>query len=438
MISDRRNFLIASAAAWAMLPGCGVGQTTGRILSPEEFGAKGDGRSNDTVALQLCLDRAGSGDVVRLRKGAVYLVDTNWQPTLYQFGGLKLRSNRTLELNGAELRALPSREVQGAVLQGFRTSGWKVRGPGKITGERHSHVGTAGEWGMGIASFSSTDWEVSGGIEIAHCWGDGIYVGLNGSSSFSQRFLIDSVNIWDCRRNGISVVGGRDGRIRNVDIRDINGVAPQGGIDLEPDDVRLPNRNIAISGGRIGGDLQVGIYVTVANERISISDMDIEAPNSGVLVSSVLSGVTISHCRIHSRVGGAEGAAIRTVGDAAKIAGLHITDNVLTGGGYFVVDIFGEGYRDIVVNNNKIQATNKGTQGIARVHHGSFRGNDCLIGRLAGKAGDYFVHFIDTDRGGNTYRNLSAYQMYSAIRGGRDYGGDTYPGPRLIYRYEPG
>ncbi|HYE29634.1 MAG TPA: right-handed parallel beta-helix repeat-containing protein [Allosphingosinicella sp.] len=435
MISDRRHFMMTGAAAWAMLAGCGVAQAPVRVLSPERFGARGDGRSDDTAALQRCLDAAGPGEIVRLREGAVYRIDTNWKPTFLKFGGLRLKSYQLLELNGAELRALPSREVQGAVVQGIRTRGWKIRGPGRITGERRGHLGTAGEWGVGIASFSSTGWEVGGAVEITGCWGDGIYVGTAGPA-YSQGFLIDSVRISDCRRNGISVVSGRDGRIRRVDIRDVNGTPPRGGIDLEPDDPARPNRNISIADGRIGGDVQVGIYVTGANEGIAISNMEIDAANSGVLVAHPATGVTVERCRIHSRNGGQEGGAVRTVGDPRRIAGLHIVGNVLTGGGDFVVDIWGDGYRDILVSKNEIRASNRGTQGIARVHHGTFTDNVCVIERNAGKRNDYFVHLQATTHGRNRFRNLSPHAMHSAVRGGRDLGGDAYEGPNLVHRYE--
>lgn len=435
MISDRRNFMMTGAAAWALLPGCGSAQAPARVLDPERFGAKGDGRTDDTQALQMCLESAGPGEIVRLRRGSVYRVDTNWKPTFEDFGGLKLKSGQILELNGAELRALPSREMRGAVVQGFGTQGWKLRGPGRITGERNIHIGTGGEWGFGVAAFSCSGWEVSG-LEVGGCWGDGIYVG-SGTPEESRDFLIDSVKIRDCRRNGISVVHGSDGRIRRVDISGINGTAPFGGIDLEPDDHNRPNRNITISDGRIGGDLHVGIYATVANENIAISNMDLSGSNSGIIVGVRVKGIKISNCRIHCEVGGQEGAAIRTVGGIpAKIVGLHILDNLLTGGGFFVVDIASDGYRDLVISNNRIRASNPGTQGVARVHDAVFTGNDCVIDRRAGKTGESFIHLRATTHGRNTFRNLSPHRMHSAIWGGRDLGGDTYPGPNLDYRFE--
>jgi hypothetical protein len=429
MISGRRNFMMTGVAAWALLAGPGFAQTPARVLYPERFGAKGDGRSDDTQALQMCLDSAGPGEIVRLRRGSVYRVDTNWRPSNGEFGGLKLKSGQILELDGAELRALPGRLPRGAVVQGFRAHGWKLRGPGRITGDRHSHVGTGGEWGFGVASFSSRGWEVSG-IEINGCWGDGIYIGSSGPEE-SRDFLIDSVRIWDCRRNGISVVHGSNGIIRRVDISKINATNPRGGIDLEPDDPKRPNRNIAISDGRIGGDVQVGIYATVANENITISNMDISGVNSGMIVAGRVNGMKISNCRLHAEVGRQEGAAIRTVGDASMISGLHIRDNLLSGGGFFVVEIWAERGRDVVLANNRIHASNPGTQGIGRVHNAVFTDNVAVIEREAGKDKDYFLHFRGTTHGRNVFRNQSRYKMHPSIEGSRNLGGDTYPGPNL-------
>jgi hypothetical protein len=436
MLRDRREFILGAAAAGGLFHGQACAAAT-QVVAPEQFGAVGDGRSDDTAALQRCFDRAPAGAVVRLRRGAVYLVDTNFNPTWARFGGVKLRSGQILELNGAELRAIPTGEGQGAVIQAYRQSNWRIKGPGKVTGERSRHRGTAGEWGMGIAAFASNGWKVESGVEVANCWGDGIYVGAGGPGTFCENFAIDGVRVLNCRRNGISIVAGRNGRIRAADISDINGIAPKGGIDLEPDNRAHANRNIEISGVRIHGDLEVGIYTTVANENVLISDVDIEANNSGIIVGDSASGIRILNSRIASRIGGAEGAAIRAVGNPAKIRGIEIRSNQLRGGGYFVVDFFGEGYRNLVVASNELSATNRGVQGIARVHYGSFVDNIAVIDRNAGKEGDYFVHLIGTSHGRNRYRNLSRHKMYGAVRGGTHLGGDSYDASLQRWVFDP-
>lgn len=425
----RRHILLAGMTSPIWWAGAACGQDSSRVVRPEEFGARGDGRTDDTAALQLCLEAAPAGAVVRLRTGAVYRIDTNYRPTWAQFGGLRLKSGQVLELNGAELRALPSAQIQGSVLQGFRTSGWKIVGPGRIVGERMVHRGKTGEWGMGISAFTSTGWQIVGGVEIADCWGDGVYVG-SGNNGYCENFLIDAVRVRHCRRNGISIVAGANGEIRNCDIENIQGTAPAGGIDLEPNLHTTPNRNIRIVGGRIR-NCAVGIYVTVANEDISIRGVDVEGDNSGIIVSHDSNGVSIENCTIRNLVGGQEGAAIRTVGEPKRMAGLHIRGNRLSGGGAFVLEIWGEGYRDVVVAGNQIHATNRGTQGIARVHYSTFTDNDCLIGPAAGKEQEYFLHLQGTTHGRNTYRNQSPHGMYAALRGTRNLGRENYIGPKL-------
>ncbi len=431
MNMNRRSFLLAGAATCSLSVAPALhAQLGSRAVRPEDFGARGDGRTDDTVALQRCLEAAGPGGVVELRPGAVYIVDTNWQPTWNDFGGLKLLDGQTLRLNGAELRALPSSQPRGAVVQAFRTRDWRILGPGRITGERNRHRGEGGEWGMGIAAWKSTGWSIEG-VGVTNCWGDGIYVGTPGEPGYCQDFLIRDVAIADCRRNGISVVAGRDGRILGVDIRDVNGTNPKGGIDLEPDNPAAPNRNILIADGRIGGDLEVGIYVVVASENIRIERMDIAAHNSGVIVSHHSNGIHIADSRIHSRIGGREGAAIRSVGQPSGIRGVAVTGCTLTGGGDFVVDFFGEGYRDLVVSGNVIRASNPGTKGIARLHSGTFTGNQCVMGATAGPSGEFFLHLLGARYGGNSFRNETGEPLRGLYIRSTALGREDYRGPNI-------
>lgn len=70
---DRRHFIAASAAT-AVVPGCADAATT--VLTPEHFGARGDGVTNDTAAfgaLSAEVSRRGGG-TISLAKGRTYIV----------------------------------------------------------------------------------------------------------------------------------------------------------------------------------------------------------------------------------------------------------------------------------------------------------------------------------------------------------------------------
>lgn len=432
---NRRFFLAAGTALALSMAGSRLCAQTGAIVRPEAHGARGDGRTDDTAALQAAMDATPSGGRLQLRRGAVYRIDTNYRAPWLDFGGLKMKRGVTLDLNGAELRALPSASVAGAVVLAYQTAGWSVVGPGRITGERNVHRGTTGEWGQGIAVFSSSDWTIGPGIEIADCWGDGIYLGnaANRPGGYCDRFLITGVTIRNCRRNGISIIAGRDGEIRGVRIADIAGTAPQAGIDLEPDDARFGNRDIRIDGVTISG-VQVGIGVTVANERVRIARSSIEAANSGIIISDNTRTLEIvDNVRIASTQGGAEGGAIRTVAaNGATINGVTIRNNLIAGGGFFVLDFTHAGYRNVVIDQNRIHASNRGTIGIGRMlSGGTFTGNQSVIERGAGAANEYYVQFHGVTHGRNRFESRSAVRM-RAFRTGRDLGGDVIATPGLL------
>lgn len=402
------GFVLFGAAA----SGYGLRPNTDKTSGPEAFGAVGDGNTDDTAALQAWLDAGGDGARMTLVKGHCYRIDTAWRPTFGNYGGLKLRRGQTLVLNGAELRALPSAFTEGAVVQGYKTDDWQVIGPGTIIGDRSIHRGKSGEWGMGIAAWSASGWRIND-VTITDCWGDGIVAGYAPDSigTFCENFVIEGGRISLCRRNGISIVAGRRGRIGGIMIRAIAGTSPQAGIDLEPDNPNHPNEQVLITDVDIA-DANLGIAVTVANRMTTITRSRIDAGNSGVMIGDGARNlVIIDNPMIRSHQGGGEGGAIRTAaGDNGSIDGVSIRNNDLAGGGLFVID-FAAGAHNIAVVSNRIIASNAASR-IARLFTGSiFNGNECTVTANAGVKGGFIVQLVETAQTGNSYRNRSPFKM---------------------------
>lgn len=140
--------------------------------------------------------------------------------------GLSLCSNTELVLNGI-IRLLPNNFKNYYIIRA-KGENISIRGDGTIIGDKHSHNGSEGEWGMGLEFRSAVNASVKG-LTIKDCWGDCIYVGGN-----SQNVLIEDCILDNGRRQGISVTKADYVTIRRCTISNVGGTAPGYAIDLEP------------------------------------------------------------------------------------------------------------------------------------------------------------------------------------------------------------
>jgi len=194
----RRGALVVAAAALLALVAVGVlvwGLVRPEVVRPEDFGAAGDGRTDDTAALQEALDALEPGQRLRLADGATYahsdvLVLT--VPDVEVVGDAELvatdeeRSSFQVEADDVVLRDLvlstpdttqrwSSEDQQRLLLRG--TTGVEVR-----------------------------DVTVRGSAAA------GVFV-----AGASSDFLLDGVRVEDTRADGIHITqGSTDGRVVDV------------------------------------------------------------------------------------------------------------------------------------------------------------------------------------------------------------------------------
>ena len=294
------------------------------FVTPQMYGAKGDGSQNDTSAIQAALDNSS---FVFIPDG-VYLVDghyKNWGDV--RNGGLKPKSNQTIVLSdNAVLKCYRNISgfyhifnvcaVENVTIRGGKIEGIKCKSndPNYDGAEKNTmtdaeldaycntnfglSLGFGSEFGAGIDINGSRHVTVEN-VDIYNCWGDSICVGHAGEVNSYD------VNIYNCilhdsRRQGLSVVGCEYCVVRDCEIYNIRGIAPQYGIDIEPDGDYGVAKNIVIDGCYIH-DNAVGSIVVADVSRNEITNVRITnctLNDVNCVGGSVVSGVEVSNCDI--------------------------------------------------------------------------------------------------------------------------------------------
>lgn len=171
-------------------------------------------------------------DVVALShssvKNKIVVEKGYYQVSAYKNGEIciPLCSNTDFELNG-DITITPNPYTNYYIIQATGDN-IKIHGRGTIIGDKHTHTGDKGEWGMGIDLHDAHHVSILG-LTIKDCWGDCIYVGNESTD----------VSIKDCkldngRRQGLSVSSVDGLVVKNCLITNVSGTDPEYGIDVEP------------------------------------------------------------------------------------------------------------------------------------------------------------------------------------------------------------
>ena len=261
-------FLVSSFLLWIFLAGPSSAAST-PTYNVKSYGAVGNGTQDDTNAIQAAINAVdpASGGTVYL-PGGVYMVRYNAQG---DNASLKLKSNMTFKMDAAaEIRLAATSSDHYQIWQLPNVHDVTITG-GTITGDRNTHTGTTGEYGMGISVWNCKNVTIDG-VKARNCWGDGFIVdGTNGTTS-------QNVTIQDCtadnnRRQGLSICCLNGGSVTGNTFINTNGKSAQAGINLEPWDSGQTVSNITISGNTFrnndSGVVAGGSAGSVSNITIS-------------------------------------------------------------------------------------------------------------------------------------------------------------------------
>lgn len=138
-----------------------------------------------------------------------------------------------------------------------------------IIGDKNIHLGTKGEWGMGILIQGSYNIKITN-ANIVDCWGDGIYIG--GDEETKNEYInIENSKISNCRRNGISITHGSNINIKNLYIANIKGTPPMAGIDIEPNNTKASIDKILLENITTKDNENFGLLIVLGQLMDSIS-----------------------------------------------------------------------------------------------------------------------------------------------------------------------
>ncbi|MGV0922714.1 hypothetical protein [Empedobacter tilapiae] len=221
-------------------------------------------------------------------------------PVLINKDGLNLKSNQTITFQqNSCLIMKPNSETNYGMLNIVNIENVKVYNA-YLVGDKDSHIGKNGEWGMGINILSSSNVDIIN-PNINKTWGDGIYVGelRNKNNLDKELFTNNNINIKggiinDCLRNGISIISGINIVIDGVKIKNISTKSPRAAIDIEPNTRSNIIRDITINNIKTENNFN-GIVIMLTNlidtkpidiGTISINNHTDYDSNASIVVSS--------------------------------------------------------------------------------------------------------------------------------------------------------
>ena len=131
--------------------------------------------------------------------------------------GLSPASNTKLQIDGTLW--IKGNEYKNYYIVNIKGSNIDVFGKGVIEGDKYSHTGKEGEWGMGVNFANATNCTLSG-LTIKNCWGDCVYIGRHSKNCSVSNCIISNVN-GTAPEFAIDIEPNKGDTVKNVIIKDV-------------------------------------------------------------------------------------------------------------------------------------------------------------------------------------------------------------------------
>jgi hypothetical protein len=188
-------------------------------VNVKQFGAKGDGVTDDTTQIQNAIDKCNI---------------LNFDDSTYLTTGLNFKSNSIIIFNDTSLKMKPNNLSTYGVLKIKNIENINIYGFVKLIGDYLEHTGETGEFGHALSIISSSNVNIEN-VQCSYGWGDGCYIGPTDDLLNNPiNIIINNLVCHHNRRNGLSITSGSKIIINNLITYNNGGTSPNGGFDIEP------------------------------------------------------------------------------------------------------------------------------------------------------------------------------------------------------------
>ena len=230
------------------------------IMNVKQFGAKGDGETDDSVSIQKALNYNNNIII----KDGIYMIDSvnhNLAPI----------DNSYIKLVNSTLKAITNNSDNYAIMRLYQVENVIIEG-GIFEGDRETHTAETGEWGHCIIIRESENITLKN-ITLKDAWGDGLYV--VDSSNINTYNIVADGN----RRNGYSIISANGFSSNNDYICNTNGTAPQSGVDIEPNEASEILKNIVFNNLKTYNNTGAGFEIHLGTQTADTPNINIVLNN---------------------------------------------------------------------------------------------------------------------------------------------------------------
>jgi hypothetical protein len=178
-----------------------------------------------------------------------------------------IRRAGRFDFTGSNIVAIPNGEDKGALIRVAAGDVTLIGGNWIGDRKKHKNAGPYGNGAHGIALVAGSAGVTLTAVECREHMGDGIYIdGVREATIYNVRCIGN-------RRQGMSIVSGKQISITKSFFANTSGTKPEDGIDLEPDKGDAID-GVTISGNTFSGN--AGAHIELAGKRGSIKNVTIK------------------------------------------------------------------------------------------------------------------------------------------------------------------